>query len=34
MSKLYEAGYQQKFTSLENGVSDYVLNYLSASNYF
>lgn len=33
MSKLIEAGYTKPFTSLEDGVSDYVKNYLSQTNY-
>lgn len=33
MSKLREAGYSGKFYSLEEGVSDYVNNYLSGHNY-
>ena len=33
MTKLREAGYTKPFTSLEEGVSDYVKNYLSASKY-
>ncbi|MDP1802120.1 MAG: ADP-glyceromanno-heptose 6-epimerase [Bacteroidota bacterium] len=33
MSKLVNAGYSKKFTSLEDGVNDYVKNYLLKSNY-
>ncbi len=33
MKKLIAAGYSKGFTSLENGVSDYVQNYLSPGNY-
>jgi ADP-L-glycero-D-manno-heptose 6-epimerase len=33
MSKLIAAGYQKKFTSLEDGVNDYVTNYLLKNNY-
>ena len=33
MSKLIGAGYKHKFHSLEEGVSDYVKNYLSESKY-
>ena len=28
MTKLREAGYEEPFTSLEDGVADYVKNYL------
>lgn len=34
MDKLREAGYDQPFTSLEDGVADYVTNYLSKTAYF
>ena len=34
MSKLKEAGYTDDFTSLEEGVKDYVQNYLSEEKYF
>ena len=34
MQKLKNAGYQKEFTSLEEGVADYVKNYLAARNYF
>ncbi len=34
MSKLIAAGYQKPFTSLENGVDDYVRNYLSKGVYY
>lgn len=34
MSKLIAAGYTKPFTSLEEGVKDYVINYLSDDNYF
>lgn len=34
MSKLINAGYSKKFTSLEEGVTDYVKNYLIKGNYF
>ena len=33
MSKLIQTGYTKKFTSLEEGVSDYVKNYLLDTNY-
>jgi len=33
MSKLVEAGYTKPFTSLEDGVKDYVTNYLIQKNY-
>jgi len=34
MNKLISAGYSKPFTQLEEGVKDYVQNYLSANNYF
>jgi len=34
MSKLRSAGYEKPFTSLEDGVSDYVSQYLSKKAYF
>ena len=34
MAKLIAAGYSKEFTSLENGVKDYVQNYLSKGNYY
>ena len=34
MSKLIAAGYKEPFTSLEDGVKDYVCNYLSEHKYF
>lgn len=34
MSKLIESGYNQKFYTLEEGVEDYVKNYLSEHNYY
>ncbi len=34
MQKLMEAGYTQKFHSLEEGVEDYVKNYLLEGNYY
>ncbi len=34
MSKLKTAGYSKPFTSLEEGVEDYVKNYLSTHSYF
>lgn len=34
MDKLVKSGYSKKFTSLEEGVKDYVTNYLSGKNYF
>ncbi|HLO90217.1 MAG TPA: ADP-glyceromanno-heptose 6-epimerase [Lentimicrobium sp.] len=34
MDKLIKAGYNDGFTSLEEGVADYVTNYLSAKKYF
>lgn len=33
MNKLVSAGYSKKFTSLEEGVNDYVTNYLLKGNY-
>ena len=34
MNKLISAGYSKPFTTLEEGVKDYVQNYLNAKNYF
>ena len=34
MTKLINAGYTKPFTSLEDGVKDYVNNYLSTNDYF
>lgn len=34
MDKLLEAGYTKPFTSLEDGVADYVKNYLVGENYY
>ena len=34
MSKLINAGYTESFYSLEEGVADYVKNFLSGSNYY
>ena len=34
MTKLISAGYTKPFTSLEDGVKDYVNNYLSSNDYF
>ncbi len=34
MNKLAQAGYKEKFYSLEEGVKDYVSNYLSGRNYY
>ncbi|GAB4183378.1 MAG: ADP-glyceromanno-heptose 6-epimerase [Thermoflexibacter sp.] len=34
MSKLQKVGYTKPFFSLEEGISDYVQNYLSANKYF
>ena len=34
MNKLVQAGYKEKFYSLEEGVKDYVSNYLSGRNYY
>lgn len=34
MSKLRQAGYTEPFYSLEDGVKDYVLNYLAAGKYY
>lgn len=34
MSKLRKAGYNTEFTELEDGISDYVKNYLSTTKYF
>ena len=33
MNKLITQGYSKKFTSLEEGVEDYVKNYLLKNNY-
>jgi len=34
MNKLKNAGYQEEFFSLENGINDYVRNYLAVENYY
>jgi ADP-L-glycero-D-manno-heptose 6-epimerase len=34
MAKLTEAGYQDAFHSLEQGVADYVLQYLTQSDIY
>jgi ADP-L-glycero-D-manno-heptose 6-epimerase len=34
MAKLRKAGYTKEFTTLENGVNDYVSNYLTTYSYF
>ena len=34
MSKLYASGYNEPFYSLENGIGDYVKNYLVKENYY
>ncbi len=34
MDKLLEAGYNKPFTSLEEGVADYVKNYLVGKRYY
>jgi len=34
MNKLISAGYSKPFTTLEEGVKDYVQNYLSTNNFF
>lgn len=34
MHKLREAGYQQPFTSIEDGIRDYVINYLQPEKYY
>ena len=34
MTKLRNAGYQDAFTSLEEGVKDYVLNFLLPKRYY
>ncbi|NVJ47476.1 MAG: ADP-glyceromanno-heptose 6-epimerase [Cytophagia bacterium] len=34
MTKLKEIGFSQEFTSLEDGVSDYVKNYLNSGEYY
>jgi ADP-L-glycero-D-manno-heptose 6-epimerase len=34
MNKLRSAGYSNEFTSLEDGVSDYVGNYLKTGSYY
>ena len=34
MNKLIQSGYDKPFTSLEDGVSDYVKNYLAGKIYY
>jgi ADP-L-glycero-D-manno-heptose 6-epimerase len=34
MQKLHDAGYNQPFASLEDGVGDYVKNYLVGHRYY
>lgn len=34
MTKLRSVGYSKEFTSLEDGVNDYVVNYLKTNSYF
>jgi hypothetical protein len=34
MQKLINVGYKKQFTLLEEGVKDYVCNYLINKNYF
>jgi ADP-L-glycero-D-manno-heptose 6-epimerase len=34
MKKLKDQGYSKPFTSLEDGVEDYVKNYLSEHRYY
>ena len=34
MQKLYQAGYHDPFYTLQNGIDDYVKNYLLDSRYF
>ena len=34
MSKLLKTGYNKQFSSLEEGVTDYVTNYLEKGSYF
>lgn len=34
MKKLRSIGYEKKFTSLDEGINDYVKNYLTSHNYF
>lgn len=34
MTKLKKIGFEQEFTSLEEGISDYVMNYLSENKYY
>lgn len=34
MEKLFQAGYDREFTSLESGVSDYIGNYLTEGRYY
>jgi ADP-L-glycero-D-manno-heptose 6-epimerase len=34
MSKLIDAGYKKPFTKLEDGVNDYVTNYLVKGEYY
>jgi ADP-L-glycero-D-manno-heptose 6-epimerase len=34
MHKLYSAGYTEKFYNLEDGINDYVRNYLVTGSYY
>ncbi len=34
MHKLRQAGYTKAFTSLENGVTDYIVNFLTPQKYY
>ena len=34
MTKLRKAGYNKEFSTLEEGVTDYVTNYLMLARYF
>jgi len=34
LGKLRRAGYSKSFTELENGIEDYIKNYLTSKKYF
>jgi ADP-L-glycero-D-manno-heptose 6-epimerase len=34
MEKLHKAGYNREFHSLEQGINDYVRNYLTENKYY
>jgi hypothetical protein len=34
MNKLFSAGYKKLFTTLEDGITDYVKKYLSGGKYY